>query len=60
MVKILYQDGGLCAFYKGLKPKLIQTVLNAGLMMVIYDKTFKTISLILQLLIRSKSNNKTI
>jgi hypothetical protein len=58
MSKILFKEGGFNAFYKGLKPKLMQTVLNAGLMMVIYDKTFRTISYILKFVPKNELNVK--
>jgi hypothetical protein len=36
----------------------MQTVLNAGLMMVIYDKTFRTISYILKFVQKNELNVK--
>jgi len=44
---LLFKRGGLASVFKGLEAKLLQTVLTAALMFVLYEKIARFVFLIL-------------
>ena len=38
IVRLIYKNSGFKGYYRGLTPKLTQTVVNSALMLMIYEK----------------------
>jgi len=55
MIKQIYGERGLQGFFNGLGAKLSQTVINSALMLVIYEKLHRVISLLMTHLLRKRS-----
>ncbi len=47
-IAVLLREEGIGGFYKGLRPKILQTALNAALMMALKEQCFNLLSSILK------------
>lgn len=54
VIKLIYENNNLLGFFKGIGPKLTQTVLNSALMLVMYERLMKYVKELILLLLKKK------
>jgi len=54
MISKLFKERGIEGFFNGLSAKLSQTVINSALMLVIYEKLHRIISLVVAYMLKKR------